>query len=587
MPGGPLDEVRLARAAAAGDGQAFARLYDAYEGRIYTFCFRLVGNEQDAQDAMQDAFLKVLQRLPSLQDRELNFGAYLFTAARNASYDVIGRRKKADAVDEIPEAGARPVYGDASPLDLDPERTAMLGSLQESVRGANERLPERQREVLALRELEELSYDEIAEIMDMNRNSVAQLISRARIKLRDELRGSALASVATSSADCERALPLISMRQDGQLKSDEDRAWLAAHIDGCDTCKVSVDAMEEAGISYRAWTPVVPAAFLFRETMAKAAELTGSDWTAIGRPGSDGGGDAGSADDGGAAPGGGSSGGTTTVLAGVGAAATEVVEEDGRRRRGLFAALLAAVLLIGGGSVALVVGSDDPPETIAEEPVAAVVTGTPTPTPTPAAGGRPATATPRSGSKSRRRETTPALPTRPVEVVIGPGLTQTIQVPVAPTVPTRPTRPGRPTKRPVSGTVDATGGGGSGGQSGSGRDPLKGTPTPTPGGTSNPDPTPPRDPAPDPGPASDPTPPSTSDPSPEPTPAPTRDPSPEPTPQPTPAPTPTACRPSTLGCDSTGPSGGGGCRPGASCRRSGTPDATGAGTTTTTTRRIP
>ncbi len=577
MPGGPLDEARLARAAAAGDGQAFARLYDAYEQRIYTFCFRLVGNEQDAQDATQDAFLKVLQRLPSLKERELNFGAYLFTAARNASYDVIGKRKKADAVDEIPEAGARPVYGDAAPLALDPERAAMLGSLQESVRGANERLPERQREVLALREVEELSYDEIAEIMDMNRNSVAQLISRARIKLRDELRGSALSSVAVSTADCERALPLISMRQDGQLRDDDDREWLAAHIDGCDTCKVSVDAMEEAGISYRAWTPIVPAAFLFRDTMAKAAELTGSDWSAIGRPSAE---EAtATQDDGGAGDGGAGTSGSGGVLAGVGAAATVLVEDDGRRRRGLFAALLAALLLIGTGS-AVVIGSDDPPpKTVTDEQAVAVAEG-PEPTVTPTgASGRPRAATPRKGQSKNA-----PLRTVPVEIAISPGVTQTIQVPLLPTSPTIPPTPTptrRPTTRRPSGSVDATpGGGGTGGQTGSGRDPLKGAATPPPSGG------PTRDPSPDSPPAStnDPTPEATREPAPqptreptpaptrEPTPAPTREPTPAPTREPTPAPTrepdpaptrppssstsppPSTCQPSGAGCNrTTGP----------------------------------
>src|SRR3954451_12890676 len=104
---GAPDEATLARAAAAGDGQAFATLYDEYEGRIYNFCLRLVGRPEDAADATQEAFLKVLQRLPKLApERELNFGAYLFTAARNASYDMIGKRKRADPVDLIPETGA-------------------------------------------------------------------------------------------------------------------------------------------------------------------------------------------------------------------------------------------------------------------------------------------------------------------------------------------------------------------------------------------------------------------------------------------------------------------------------------------------
>src|SRR3954452_4190630 len=216
-----VEEAALARKAAAGDGEAFATLYDRYESRIYNFCHRLLGSADDAADATQDAFLKVLQRLPKLGDRELNFSAYLYTAARNASYDMIGRRKKAEPVDEIPELAGVSAR-EPGAIDEDPERAALLDSFQADVQDANARLPERQREVLVLREVEELSYDEIAEIMDMNRNSVAQLISRARIKLRDELRGTALASVSASSSECAKALPLIAMRQDSQLKKAED-----------------------------------------------------------------------------------------------------------------------------------------------------------------------------------------------------------------------------------------------------------------------------------------------------------------------------------------------------------------------------
>lgn len=278
-------ESRLARAAAAGDGQAFAQLYDAYERRIYNFCLRIVGRPEDAADATQDAFVKVLQRLPKLEDRELDFGAYLYTSARHASYDVISRRKRADPVDQIPEHGAKPVVGDdLAPLDEDPERAALLDAQRDAVQAANARLPERQREVLALRELDDLSYDEIAEIMAMNRNSVAQLISRARIKLRDELRQGALGSVAVATAECERALPLLASRQDGQQSEGVDVAWLDQHLAGCPSCRTAQGAMEEAGVSYRAWAPVVPMVWLWHETRAKAASAVGADWSAIERP---------------------------------------------------------------------------------------------------------------------------------------------------------------------------------------------------------------------------------------------------------------------------------------------------------------
>ncbi|CAN5482005.1 hypothetical protein BH20ACT18_BH20ACT18_14320 [soil metagenome] len=283
------EEERLARGAADGDGSALATLYDRYEGAIFNYCQRLSGSGEDAADATQEAFLKVLQRLPELdEDRELNFSAYLYTAARNASYDMIGRRKRAEPVDEIPEPPSVGAEGlAAGALDEDPERSARLASFQEDVRTASARLPDRHREVLTLRELDELSYEDIAQIMEMNRNSVAQLISRARVKLRDELRGSALAAIAVSSPECEWALPLISMRQDGQLTDVEDRAWLEAHVGACDTCRVSVEAIEEAGVSYRVWAPVLPLAWLRQATIERAGELVGEDWTEVARTGTE------------------------------------------------------------------------------------------------------------------------------------------------------------------------------------------------------------------------------------------------------------------------------------------------------------
>src|SRR5436305_1295581 len=221
----------------------------------------------------------------------------------------------------------------------------MLGTLQDDVRDANGRLPERQREVLALRELEELSYDEIAEIMEMNRNAVAQLISRARIKLRDELRGTALASIAVSSPDCERALALIAMRQDRQLDDAGDRAWLAQHLADCDTCRVAQEAIQEAGISYRAWLPILPAAWLWQATAAKAAELVGADWSHLVREHPQ--------------PGAGNGAAAMTVPS----PQDDPVEsvDEAARRHGLVAAGLLALILLLGFSTAVAIGTDRAP----------------------------------------------------------------------------------------------------------------------------------------------------------------------------------------------------------------------------------
>jgi RNA polymerase sigma-70 factor, ECF subfamily len=279
-----VDEAALAQRAAAGDGDAFATLYERYESRVVNLCFRILGSQDDAADAAQEAFVNVLRRLPKLEGRELAFGSYVFTSARNACYDLIERGRRTEPSDEIPDH-ATPVGGavggggvglDPGDPEDDPERNVLLEARTDEIREANLTLPERQREALALKELEDLSYDEIAEIMGMNRNSVAQLISRARIGLRGALRGSALASIAPSGPDCERAAPLLSALQDGELCDDSpDAEWLGDHLVMCDSCPLRRDAMEEAGVSYRAWLPISAGPLLFRETMAEAAEVGG------------------------------------------------------------------------------------------------------------------------------------------------------------------------------------------------------------------------------------------------------------------------------------------------------------------------
>ena len=95
--------------------------------------------------------------------------------------------------------------------------TATGVAWRDEVREAVARLPERQREALELRERKGLSYERIAATLGTGSGAVAQLLERARINLYDELRGTALASIAAPSAECERALPLIAARQDAEL----------------------------------------------------------------------------------------------------------------------------------------------------------------------------------------------------------------------------------------------------------------------------------------------------------------------------------------------------------------------------------
>ncbi len=272
------DDCELARLAVAGDGDAFAELYDRHERRVFGFCLRMLRSEDEAAEATQETFMRLLRRLPALNGRELNFAAYALAAARNACYDAIESRRRVEPVGEQLER-LEPSGSEPGELALDPERAALLAATRDQVRAANAALPARQREVLALRELEQLSYEQIGEIVGLNGNAVAQLISRARIRLRDLLRGGALESLAASSPDCERALPTLARLQDAQGSSGEELDWVQAHVAGCETCRLSRAAMEEAGLSYRALGPIVALAWLRHTTIARAADLVGADWS--------------------------------------------------------------------------------------------------------------------------------------------------------------------------------------------------------------------------------------------------------------------------------------------------------------------
>ena len=171
-----------------GDERCVAFLYERYGARVHAFCRRVLSCPDGAADVTQDAFIKTLERLPEVgRDEGFNFQAYILTIARNLCYRLHTRSARVDLVDEIPERSCAAVAREPGHLDEDPERVALLGCLRSSVRQAHGRLSERQRHVLTLREVNELSYEEIAAAMAMNTNSVAQLISRSRARLRDEL----------------------------------------------------------------------------------------------------------------------------------------------------------------------------------------------------------------------------------------------------------------------------------------------------------------------------------------------------------------------------------------------------------------
>lgn len=174
-----IDDEQCVTRAQKGEGKAFSELVRRYQDRVYRFLLRLTRSQDDALDLTQDTFMRAYQSIERWRPDAL-FRTWLFRIARNVAFDRLRRDKRVEFVEldedaEIPDTAAGP---DAA------LETAQRYRLLES---ALERLPAEHREILLLREIEEMPYEEIAQVLDLNIGTVKSRIARARTALVDRM----------------------------------------------------------------------------------------------------------------------------------------------------------------------------------------------------------------------------------------------------------------------------------------------------------------------------------------------------------------------------------------------------------------
>ena len=187
----PSDE-RLVEAFQAGDLAAFDLLLLRWERKVQGTVYRVLGTEEDARDVTQEAFLKAFRSLHGFKG-EARFSSWLYQIALNLCRDRL-RRKRGRAfvsLDSVEEDGGLPAQAGLSPYDL-AERRALCGL----VRGALAELPDEQREVIVLKEYQELTFAEIAEILDVPLSTVKTRLYRGLVGLRGRLERQGLRGVA-------------------------------------------------------------------------------------------------------------------------------------------------------------------------------------------------------------------------------------------------------------------------------------------------------------------------------------------------------------------------------------------------------
>lgn len=168
-------------AARQGDQDAFEQLVRAYEKRVFALTLRMCGNPEDAAEAAQEAFLAVWQGLESFRG-EASFSTWLYRLASNACVDLLRRegRHRAAAGPSLDDEEVKLEAADPAPT---PQEAAERAELRRQIENGLRALPAEYRQVLVLREMHQLSYEEIGQTLSLDPGTVKSRISRGRKRL--------------------------------------------------------------------------------------------------------------------------------------------------------------------------------------------------------------------------------------------------------------------------------------------------------------------------------------------------------------------------------------------------------------------
>ncbi|MFC0213748.1 RNA polymerase sigma factor SigW [Paenibacillus chartarius] len=180
-------ETRLAKLARNGDRSAFEELVQLYKDKIYHLAYRMLGNRQEAEDAVQETFLRVYLNL-NRYDETQKFSTWIFRIGTNLCIDRLRKKKPNYSLDaELPEGDGGDWYSMLASDEALPEDQVILSETQQHIRGAIEAMPDKYKSVVVLRYLQDMSLQEIGDVLDMPVTTVKTRVHRGREFLRKQL----------------------------------------------------------------------------------------------------------------------------------------------------------------------------------------------------------------------------------------------------------------------------------------------------------------------------------------------------------------------------------------------------------------
>jgi len=171
--------------AEGSDSDSFRALVEEHSPMVFRLAHRMTGNVADAEDVVQETFLKAHRSLGGFDERA-RFGTWIYRIAVNAAIDLIRRRGRLTAVRRTGE-DEPPIVETLASSDPLPDRLVMSGQIQRDVAAAMSQLSERERAAFVLRHMEGMPIERIGEILKIGPNAVKQTVFRAVQKLRREL----------------------------------------------------------------------------------------------------------------------------------------------------------------------------------------------------------------------------------------------------------------------------------------------------------------------------------------------------------------------------------------------------------------
>lgn len=187
------NDLQLVERAQAGDRDAFRELVEKYQRRVYSICYGMLKNPDDSLDVSQEVFVKVFRYLEKFNG-ESTFYTWLYRIAVNMCIDFIrknSRMRVVDYDDGIARIESMDDGGDnilPSTLGLNPDKVYGRKELRQKMLEALETLSENHRTILIMREVDGLSYDELAEVLNISKGTVMSRLYHARRYYQDALR---------------------------------------------------------------------------------------------------------------------------------------------------------------------------------------------------------------------------------------------------------------------------------------------------------------------------------------------------------------------------------------------------------------